>query len=230
METCVDFVLSFEEIMSVLTNTSTAPLNVFTGGRWKSANILMESFKTICQNAYNWDFTDQTEKALQNIPFLEWDSDNSTWQFKEVFSNFVNYLFKEYGLSYCAVSKDESVSSLVNSSITFLDDFMNKVFETYEKYEQMFTYYNTLKGNLLKGVKSTSENKNFSKFKDTPQGAVDLDTLGDDYNTNVTVFKSKADFEDDKDTPVARLNEIELKLSNLYGQWAYNFKVLFWEA
>lgn len=230
MEYCVDFVLTFEEAMSVLTNTSIAPLDAFTGGRWKSANLLTESLKTICQNAYNWDFTDQTEKALQNVSFLEWDSVNSTWKFKEIFNNFINYLFKEYGLSYCTVSEDDTVSKLVKCATTFLDDLMNKVFETYEKYEQMFTYYNTLKGNLLDGVKSKNENKNFSKFKDTPEGAVDLESLGDDYNSNVTVFASESDFEDARDTPVARLNEIEIKLSNLYGQWAHDFRVLFWEA
>ena len=107
---------------------------------------------------------------------------------------------------------------------------MNKTFETYSKYEQLFAYYNDLKGKLLEGVKSKNKAKNASKYKDTPQNSVTLDNLGDGFNSNVTVYESENDFEDGRDTPVARLNEIEMKLSNLYGQWAYDFRVFFWEV
>lgn len=230
MENCVDFVLNFEEVMSILTDTTNAPISAFIGGRWKSANLLSESLKDIFENAYEWDFTNQNEAAMKNVPFLEWDTQNSTWIFKEVFINFINYLFKEYGHSYCATSKDDTAASLVNCAISFLDDLMNKAFETYSKYEQLFTYYNDLKGKLLEGVKSKNKAKNASKYKDTPQNSVTLENLGDGFNSNVTVYESENDFEDGRDTPVARLNEIEMKLSNLYGQWAYDFRVFFWEA
>lgn len=231
MELCVDIVLTFQEAMSVLTNTTTAPLDYFTDGRWKAENLLFpENFRLITHNAYNWTYATPNDEGMKNLPFLIYDNDTHSWSYTQIFQNFVNYLFKEYGHSYCVVAKDDTAENLVKASITFLDDLMNKFFETYDKYAQMFEYYETLKGNLLKGVKSTTSGQNVSKFKDTPQGAVTLETLGDDYNSNVNTYDSKSTFEDDRETPVERLQEIENKLSNLYGEWAYNFKMFFWEV
>lgn len=229
MEYCVDFVLKFKETMSILKTPLTAPLNSFDGALWKSSNLLSQNFKTICENAFGWNFTDQNEKSLQNISFMEWDTNNSTWKFKQLFLDFIDYLFKEHGESYCVITSNDNVSSLVKASTELLDNVMNRLFETYDKYDQMFTYYTTLKNNLLNGVKSKSEISSFNKFKDTPEGAVTIENLGDDYNTNVTVNKSESSFEDDRETPVSRLQEIENKLMNLYGVWASDFKQFFWE-
>jgi hypothetical protein len=92
----------------------------------------------------------------------------------------------------------------------------------------MFKYYSDLKNKLMEGVKSNSKTSAFNKFKDTPQGAVTLANLGDDYNTNVSINQNEYEFEDGRDTPVSRLEEIESKLNNLYGLWAYDFKMFFW--
>ena len=230
MEMCVDFVLKFKEAMSILTDTTNAPINVFDGGAWKSSNLLSGQIKTICENAFEWDFTDQSEKAFQNVPFVEWDSVNSTWKFKKLFLDFTDYLFKEHKESYCVTAKDDTTSELVSVSTSLLDNLFNLLFDTYEKYEQMFKYYSDLKNKLMEGVKSNSKTSAFNKFKDTPQGAVTLANLGDDYNTNVSINQNEYEFEDGRDTPVSRLEEIESKLNNLYGLWAYDFRMFFWEV
>ena len=229
-EMCVDFVLKFKECMSVLTDTTNAPINVFDGALWKSSNLLSQNFKTICENSFNWDFTDATEGGMLNVPFLEWDSVNSIWKFKQLFLDFIDYLFKEHAESYCVIAINDEAPTLVKSSRELLDNLMNRLFETYEKYNQMFTYYNDLKNKLMDSVKSKSTTKGFNKFKDTPEGSVDLDTLGDNYNTTVTANKSEGEFEDARETPVSRLAEIESKLMNLYGLWAYDFRMFFWEV
>lgn len=230
MEMCVDFVLKFKEAMSILTDTTNAPITAFDGGAWKSSNLLSGQIQTICENAFAWDFTDQNEKAFQNVSFMEWDSVNSIWKFKQLFLDFTDYLFKEHKESYCVTAKDDTTSELVAVSISLLDNLFNRLFDTYEKYEQMFKYYSDLKNKLMEGVKSNSKTSAFNKFKDTPQGEITLSNLGDDYNTNVSINQNEYEFEDGRETPVSRLEEIESKLNNLYGLWAYDFKMFFWEV
>lgn len=249
-EICEDTVLTFKEAMSVLRDVNSIDFNRYMGGKWRSDNLLSKAFSNICSQAYNWDFTDANEEALKTAPFAYYDQDLNCYQFEEYFLKFIDFLFKEYGESYCVASTSMDDSDIVHFSIMFLDNILTRLLETWDKYNTIWLNLRVEMPDLMDAVKSgyidaasTSMSNNssgFSKFKDTPETAVTIENLGDDYNTNVSVNQGSTsgstttnvshESSDERDTKVARLKEIEDKLSSIYTIWSKEFAQFFWEV
>lgn len=232
MENFEYFVITFREALSVLYDTSSSILSRFYGGKWASANVINETkLKTIMQSTYNTDFTDVNEIAFEGVTFVEWDTNNSRWNFKPLCVKFIEYLVKEYGESYCVNSPTDEDNDLVKSCTSFMDNILNLIQVTFPKYQELYTAIEAEKGQLLRGVNSENNNKAYSKFKDTPQGSVTLATLdSDNYNTNVTINESENTLTDERDTPIARIKEIQERYVNLFEEWSKEFKAFFWEG
>ena len=112
-----------------------------------------------------------------------------------------------------------------------MDNLLNMFVVTFPKYKELYSALETEKNNLLRGVNATSTNKGYNKFKDTPQGAVTMEQLdSDNMNTNVTINENENTYSDERDTPVARIKEIQERYVNLYEEWGKEFKMLFWEV
>ena len=254
MENCFSYQLEFKECMSILKDTSDIVLNRFSIGKFNSQYKLSASLKTILTNAYSVNFSNSGDSTLSTLPFVEWDSDSNEWIFKEVFVAFIDYLFREHGVSYCAVATSDTDSELIKTATLFLDNVLNLCFETFDKYQALYNGYEVERHQLLRAVKSnysdngynatsgSNENSNINKFKDTPQGEYTLEDLGDDYNTNVSINSGKTTnssrldvlmyrtAEEERETPIERLNEINQKYLLLYKAWANEFIELFWEV
>lgn len=225
------FVLTFKEALSVLFDFENVELERYSiGGLWDSGNAIDEnSLKNILSNAYSLDFDLQTEEQLQNVPFLKWES--NTYKFIDPFMPFFKHLFKEYGNSYCVYSDSDQDNDLIKGSINLMDNLLNMFVVTFPKYKELYTALETEKNNLLRGVTATTENKGYNKFKDTPQGPVSMEQLdSDNMNTNVTIQENENTYTDERDTPVARIKEIQERYVNLYEEWAHEFKAFFWEG
>ena len=253
----LDIALELREAMSVLMDTSSVQLNRLAGGKYKSANNLSKYIETILTNAYSYDFTDQADEGIVTLPFFKWDSDNSKYVLNDTFKGIIDYLLRQYGDSYCIVCPSYEDSILIECSTQFMDSLMDVLFTTYDKYNAIIEAYNAERTHLLDGVKfhskdtnyaggtnsSSSSNSGYSKFKDTPQGEVTLEDLGDDYNTNVSVNEGQVsnsgsyessgwvsrDTEDQRETPIERLRELEEKYLKIYQAWGQEFQQLFWE-
>ena len=232
MENFNYFVLTFGEALSVLYDVENPIITRFNGSKWNPANVVdSDKLKTILNEAFNIDFTNALDKSLLGTPFVEWDSTDSEWKFVPPFEDFFKYLFKEYGNSYCVYSDTDNDVDIIAGSSKFMDNLLNMFVVTFPKYKELYSALETEKNNLLRGVSATTTNKGYNKFKDTPQGAVTMTELdSDNMNTNVTIQENQNTYSDERDTPVARIKEIQERYVSLYEEWAHEFKMFFWEV
>lgn len=232
MENFNYFVLTFGEALSVLYDVQYPILTRFNGSKWIPGNIVdAEKLEHILSSSFNIDFSDHEDKSLNGTPFVEWDSSMRKWKFVPPFEDFFKYLFKEYSNSYCACSVSDEDSDIINASSNFMDNILNMFVVTFPKYKELYSALEKEKNNLLRGVTATTANKGYNKFKDTPQGAVSMEELdSDNMNTNVTIQENENTYSDERDTPVARIKEIQERYVKLYEEWGNEFKVFFWEG
>ena len=254
-----ELTLEFREVLSVLSNFNIIKTDWFTGGKYELKNTMSNYIKDILENAYSYNFENQYDEAIITLPFFEWDSNQEQPQYecKENFNAIINYLFRQYGDSYCTKAESMEEPELVKACTLFFDNVMDILFVTYDKYSAVIDYYKDEENKLLNGVKfaskdttyqggtnsSSSNSKNYNKYKDTPQNAVSLESLGDDYNTTVDVGEGEGsasgsfensgwisrESEDQRDTPIERLNEIKNKYALIMKEWGDEFIALFWE-
>lgn len=231
MENFEFYVLKFEEAMSILYDTNNPILTRFNGSKWSPSNVIDSKKLQRILEYLGIDFAYQDDETLKGTSFVEWDADDASWHFIAPLEKFFEYLFKEYGNSYCVYSDSEKDEDLIKSSRLFMDNILNMLDVTFPKYKELYTALETEKNNLLRGVSATTTNKGYNKFKDTPQGAVSMDQLdSDNMNTNVTINENQNTYSDERDTPVARIKEIQERYVNLYEEWGKEFKQFFWEV
>lgn len=221
--------LEFREALSVLMDTANVQVNRLSGGKYKSANNLSKHFEDILTNAYSYNFTNQTDEGLSTLPFYEWDTQNTKWKIKANYKLIIDFLFRQYGNSYCICSPSIDDDELVHFATLFMDSFLDISVATFDKYNAIINAYTTQEAHLLDGVKTSNNYTNINKYKDTPQGSVSIEDLGDDYNTNVTINENEGHSEDMKGTPIERLNELEA-YQKVLENWANEFRELFWEV
>ncbi len=232
MENFNYFVLTFGEALSVLYDVQNPILTRFNGSKWIPGNVIdAEKLEHILSGAFNIDFSDHADKSLNGTPFVEWDSSMQKWKFVPPFEDFFKYIFKEYSNSYCACSESDEDSDIIKASSNFMDNILNMFVVTFPKYKELYSALEKEKNNLLRGVTATTANKGYNKFKDTPQGAVSMEVLdSDNMNTNVTIQENENTYSDERDTPVARIKEIQERYVKLYEEWGNEFKIFFWEG
>ena len=224
-----ELILEFREALSILLDTSDVQINRISGGKYKSANNLSKNIESILTNAYSYDFTNQADEGIVTLPFFKWDSDSSKYILQDNFKAILDYIFRQYGDSYCVASPSMEDSELVHFATNFLDSFMDILFQTYDKYNMLINAYKAQEAHLLEGVKVNNHYTNVNKFKETPQGAVTIQDLGDDYNSNVSINENEGETEDQRGTPIERLLELE-GYKKIMEDWAREFSPLFWEV
>lgn len=253
----LDVTLELKEVLSILLNTSNVQLERLSGGKYKACNNLSQNLKTMLENAYGYDFTDSTDEALSTLPFYEWDAEANSWKAKENFNKILDFVFRQYGDSYCLNVPDLESETLKKYAIMFMDSFLDISVANFQKYDAIFNLYDR-ENNLMRGVKYTAKDTSsslatnngtnggtsFSKFKDTPQSEVTLEDLGDDYNSNVNINQNTGEThntttgsntlnrtaEDERETPIDRLKAIQDKYMRVLNSWANEYQELFWEV
>ena len=104
----------------------------------------------------------------------------------------------------------------------------NIIMQTYDRYSKLLDVYTSELSKLLDGVKTTTNG--IGIFNDTPQNiqTTEDDFTGDNHISNAS--KSSAVAESDVDTKMARIDEIQRKLRNIWKDWLDEFDGLFLES
>ena len=115
-------------------------------------------------------------------------------------------------------------SDLVKALESWWMKFFSVYRGTYWKYNELIDYYTSAKTKLMDGIKASNSIKN--RINDTPFNGGDYT---DDNHTS-QFSKSEGETTEERDSPIARLNEINVKLDNIYLQWTNEFGQLFMEV
>lgn len=102
--------------------------------------------------------------------------------------------------------------------------------DTKDRYETLINMYNSELTNLLNGVATTTTGNGSTRFNDTPQNTPTSGGYAtDDYSTNVTSTNNTVTVTSDVNTKMARIDEIQRLLKDLYADWAVEFNRLILE-
>ena len=135
---------------------------------------------------------------------------------------FVNYIWPRfYQEAVIYVDSDESEDLVQKFARTKVGQIMAWWKSSMEKYSLLIQNLEANKNKLLDDVKSTST----SRFNDTPQNSGDF---SDDQHTSTV---TKTENSSNVGTMMARLNEIEDNIKQLYLDWSNEFrKFIIWSV
>lgn len=137
-------------------------------------------------------------------------------------------VINEYEDSYIAIL-DKQLNEYTDDELkpiftSWFKKFFNMYINTREYYETVLKAYEDKKTHLLDQVKSTSDNT--VKFNDIPQ-VESGDFTGDSYATTFT--HSEGENNSDFATTMTRLKEIQDDFKNIWHDWLYEFRSIFYE-
>lgn len=224
-----EIALEFNEVLSVLKDTSNIILTRFSGGKFKSDNKPSLHFIGMLEDNYGADKEDITDGLFSTLSFFKWNTTTLAWELKENYITLLDYLFRQYGNSYCVNSPSLEDEEIKKFCVLFLDSLLDMSIQNYDKFNTIIEGYKANENKLLDPVKNETTYKNFNKYKETPQGAVSIEDLGDDYNTNVSVGENQGETLDQRGTPLERLLELDT-YKKIFEEWAKEFQPLFWEV
>lgn len=113
-------------------------------------------------------------------------------------------------------------------------EFGNSIWSIYidtkDYYETLIAMYNSELENLLNGVTTVTDGNGSTRFNDTPQNTPTTGGYAEDnYSTNVTTNNNTVTVTSDLNTKMARIDEVQRLLKNLYADWAFEFNKLILE-
>ena len=168
-------------------------------------------------NAYA---TSHSGALIDNGIFWDFDSNLFASAFEDIFKYLLNNHRDDY--FYFLDSKYYEDYPVLDDDICF-DAIIRLVAEyqaTQDKYLVLLNYYGTNKNNLLNVVKQ----EQIHQYNDTPQN------YGDYSSESHMSSYDKMTINNDFDTLMARLAEVQSKFRNLVKDWANEFKSLFYIA
>lgn len=143
----------------------------------------------------------------------------------DLFQKLYGRFWKEYVF---ALDTEEHGSEYSDATKEFYTKMGNIIMQTYDRYSKLLDVYTSELSKLLDGVKTTTNG--IGIFNDTPQNiqTTEDDFTGDNHISNAS--KSSAVAESDVDTKMARIDEIQRKLRNIWKDWLDEFDGLFLES
>lgn len=169
-------------------------------------------------NLYSIYYTTQSA-ILDSLPYFEWDSDSSQYNIDPVAVKILDVVSQRYCDNYIAWANEteDSEKAIKNA----FDRVLLVLKNTWERYSLLCSLYEAKINNLLDGIKVWGNS--VSKVKDTPQS--EIDPLSNSYNSAVTANESET--YDERESMIARLDEIRTKYRDLLKDWADEFGSLF---
>lgn len=126
-----------------------------------------------------------------------------------------DYIWPEMWNEYAYfIDGDPSDEEMEAARKAFAGLLWGKLEETKERYETLISLYSSNISDLMKQISSETT----TLFCDTPQDG--SDPFDEDFVTNA----GKTSISEDGGTVISRLNEIRVKLRNMYVQWASEFR------
>ena len=157
--------------------------------------------------------------CLNKINFSLFDSFTETAESQVCFHDYIWPRFYNEAVIY--VDSDEDEDLVQKFSRTKVGQIMAWWQSSSEKYSMLIQNLNNNKAKLLDDVKSSST----SRFNDTPQNSGDF---SDDAHTSTV---TKTENSSNVGTMMARLNEIEDNIKQLYIDWSNEFrKFIIWSV
>lgn len=199
-------------------------------------DVDLSSLEYAIEEASNLSFSNQNN-ALKYLNFLEWDSDNSYYVFKDHAKELLRILYDRFGRSYFVKSNSDEASEIREISKMKINALASILNLTYNKYATLLDNLETLKNKLINpkesGYHSTTETSGngTNRFNDTPQNTGAFDT--DPYTTNINESETSGDSETTSENTVNDLYNVE-KIAMLEDKyriillnWSNEFKRLF---
>lgn len=125
-------------------------------------------------------------------------------------------------------SKPFSGEAYINMRHELGNNIWSIYIDTKDRYETLINMYNSELEGLLDGVKTVTDGDGTVRFNDVPQNAETTSGqyANDNYSTNVTTNKNTITVTSDINTKMARIDEVQRLLKNLYADWAFEFDKL----
>ena len=103
-------------------------------------------------------------------------------------------------------------------------NFWSCYMDTRDYFTNLINVYNSELENLMNPVVTTTASNGESRFNDTPQNLpVNNAYAADNYTTNITKSESGSTISSDNMTKMARIDELQKMLRNLFADWAFEF-------
>ena len=133
----------------------------------------------------------------------------------------IDLVIKRFKDEYAIVTKEDSLTN--DDKYKFIDKLLNILEMTAPRYLSLLDSYSAAEEHLLDpvGIKSTG----ITRFNDTPQDEGDF--ANDEHTTNLTQFDNST--ENDLDTKMGRIKEINDNYRNILLDWSNEFHSLFIE-
>lgn len=191
------------------------------------------------QNKYFWTFKEILEGGGEPSPAYQFTDENilavvsamedySTPLINELgewvdtnVKKLVNLIVKRYINMYIITTETEDFP--LEQTFNFVDKLFYIIEMTSPRYLTLLKAYSDSATKLLDPVKVTTNNK--SRFNDTPQNSGSYET--DPFTTNITFLDSVS--QNEADTIMGRIRELESSYNNLLLIWSNEFKSLFLE-
>lgn len=194
------------------------------------------SFEYALEDVSGLSFSTQAN-AFAYLNFLEWDSDNNYYVFKEHAQELLRVLYNRFGRSYFVKSRSDDPIDIKEEAKVKMNALVSILNMTYNKYATLLDNLETLKNKLINpkesGYHSTTETSGngSNRFNDTPQNTGAFDT--DPYTTNFNESETTGDSETTSENTVNDLYNVE-KIAMLEDKyrivllnWSNEFKRLF---
>lgn len=190
---------------------------------WTFKELLNEGDTSVSDFLFNGGFLFNVLSTLVNdYGYLSGliNSEQDDWS-NQNYERLADLLVKRFLNSYCYWTESDQLD------LDLAYNFMSKLFTLMEmtspRYLTLLDAYSESKEVLLAPVQTKTSGLN--RFNDTPQDEGDF--ANDEHTTNISEMKSIID--NDLDSRMGRIREIESNYSNLLLLWSNEFEALFTE-
>lgn len=187
--------------------TLTDLLNI---GHFKKKLFGIETIKDIIDSV----FTDYIE--TRGMYFYDGANVNNLWQ--HIYARFKN--------QFIGISDKKPDKLSMKEIFDMVEPIFTRIQETYPKYDLLLTKYAETT-DFFAPIKNKVSFGSTNKFNDTPQIAGGYE--GDSYASNYTQINSDTISENDVNSVMARIMEVDLNYKNLIDEWCKSFYDLFIE-
>ena len=178
----------------------------------KEVGLFLNSAGPYTMYASYSNLTNFMNKCLEKAGFDTIPVTTETTESENCFRNYIWPRFYQEAIIY--VDSDEDESFVEKFARTKVGQIMSWWQSSLEKYSMLIQNLTANKAKLLDDVKSSST----SRFNDTPQNSGDF---SDDAHTSTV---TKTENSSNVGTMMARLNEIEDNIKQLYIDWSDEFR------
>lgn len=180
-------------------------------------------------------YSDIADLLGAGLPNFSWvDGEDITEYAKQIINRVVERYSYDWVITCFADLSEEYIEVEVYK---FIDQFINILNNTYNKYAELLQYYTNAKGKLMDGIKKIEEGETSAnaknRFNDTPQNLdVNGETFDDiDHTTNLNLNNATGESTitttDEKYELVERLDKVNRLYADLMLDWSNKFSRLF---